>query len=173
MTDEADLIGDVEAPRLRLEFGVVRSFAGNRRRDATAATFSIGDSASISTSNALTGRNSPSPTNIGRIGAGAIGGELVLGDAVVHDAHQCRRAADLGAEQAGDIVALEQKQIGAPLQEPFQRAIEAAADRAGTIDQRAAMRRVDADCAGRGRRKSRQRRALGAVAVKHVRRERV
>ena len=110
------------------------------------------------------------PDQIGRIGGGRNGGELASGDAVVHDPRQRRRAADLGAEQAGDIMALEQEQIGAPLQQPFQRAIEAAADGARTIDQRAAVRRVDPDCARRGRREPRQRRTLGAVAVQHVRR---
>ena len=94
--------------------------------------------------------------------------EFGLADAVAHDAHHGARRADLGAEQVGDVAAFEQEEIGAPVQDPLDGAIKAAADGAGTIDQRAAVGRIGADRMAEIRHQARQRRALGAVAVQDV-----
>src|SRR5579864_9026160 len=106
--------------------------------------------------------------DVGGIGFGRNRLEFRLADAVAHDAHHGAGRADLGAEQVGDVAAFEQEEVGTPVQDPLDGAIKSAADGAGTIDQRAAMGRVDADRVAEIRHQARQRRALGAVAVEDV-----
>ena len=121
------------------------------------------------TSIALTGRNSPTHTMSVASALGVTGSNSASADAIAHDAHHRPRPTDQIAEHVGDIAAFEQKQIGAPVQQPFERAIEAASQRAGTIDQRTAVRRIGADrVSRRAQRQARERGALGAVAVEHV-----
>ena len=73
VADETNLIGDAETLRLRLEFCGVRSFAGDRRADAAGRIVLRIASASISTSIALTGRNSPTHTMSVASGRGVTG----------------------------------------------------------------------------------------------------
>ena len=61
--------------------------------------------------------------------------EVGIADTVAHDVDHCARPADLSAKQVGHVAAFEQEKVGAPIQHPFQRAIESAAERAGTVDQ--------------------------------------
>ncbi len=109
--------------------------------------------------------------DIGGIGPRYRRFELGLGNAVAHDTHDAARRSDQSAVKFGDVAAFEQKQIGARIEDPLDRPVKAAAERAGTIDQRAAMRRVGADGVRRGGREAGESRALGAVAMKDVRRQ--
>ena len=125
-------------------------------------------SASISTSIALTGAQFADADDVSGIGLDRHRLEFGLADAVAHNADHGARRADLGTEQVGDVAAFEQEKIGAPVQDPLDGAVKAAADGAGTIDQRAAVRRIGADGMAEIRHQPRQRRALGAVAVQDV-----
>src|SRR4029077_20534156 len=83
--------------------------------------------------------------DVGRVRARYDRGELGLADAVMRPPHDPGRLADLGAEQRCDVATLKQEKVRAPLQKPFERAIEPAGNRTWPVDQRAAMWRVDAD----------------------------
>ena len=114
----------------------------------------------------------PHADDIGGIGPRHCRFKLGLGNAVTHDANHCSRRRDHVAIKLGDVTAFEQKQIGARIENPLQRPVKAAAERAGTINQRAAVRRIGADGVRRGWREPRQCGALGAVAMQHVGRQR-
>ncbi len=92
--------------------------------------------------------------------------ELLGGDAVVHDADQGARRADLGDERVPAVPALEQEQLGAAHQHLFERQVDEADRRRATVMQAAAMRRVDAD--ELAAREPRIGATLGAVAVQDV-----
>ena len=64
--------------------------------------------------------------DVGRVRARYDRGELGLADAVMHHPHDPGRMADLGAEQRCDVATLKQEKVRAPLQKPFERAIEPA-----------------------------------------------
>ena len=167
MADKTDLVGDPETPRLGRKIRALRPFAGDSRAHAPAGAIEKRqrfdedvdalDRPQFADANDFRGIVS----NLDRC-------EFGFADAVAHDAHRGPRPADFGAKQVGDVGAFEQKKVGAPAQQPFELAVEAAAQRARGIDQRAAMGRIDADRVGRARRQPRQRGAFGAVAVQYV-----
>ena len=167
VTGEAHQVGDAAAFRQRPERGTLRPFAGNGRAHAPALDLEHRQRRDEDVEG-FDRTQFAETDDIGCVRTRRDRREFRLADAVVHDAHHGRRAADFGAEQAGDVAAFEQEQIRAPLQEPFERAVEAASKRARPVNHRAAMRRVDADGVRRARSEPRQSRALGAVTVQDV-----
>ena len=89
-------------------------------------------------------------------------------DAVVDDAHEPARLADLAAEHVGAKGAFEQKQVAAQHQEPLGGQIKFAGERVVAEEQAAAMRRIGAHGARAADQQPGIGAALGAVPVHDV-----
>ena len=99
--------------------------------------------------------------------------ELGRREPVIDDPHDAFGFADAGAEATGDVVALEQEDVGAPRHEALRAHVEGVARRAGRVIEAAAMRRIGADGFTAPREgEARIQAALGAMAMQHVRAQR-
>ena len=124
--------------------------------------------ASISTSTPLTGRSSPMNTRSVALLRAYDRREFGARHAVVHDAHQAFRIADLAAEDFLAVGAFEQEQVAAQHQQALGRQIELPGQRVVAEQQAAAVRRIGAHGAVAAEGKPRIGAALGAVAVHDV-----
>ncbi len=92
----------------------------------------------------FTGRNSPMNTRSVASGVRRDRLEFLARHAVVDDAHEPARRADLAAENLRAVGALEQEQIAAQHQQPLGRQIEFSGQGVVAEQQAAAMRRIGA-----------------------------
>ena len=125
VADEADLVGDFEPLRLCLERSAFRPLTG----DGCGVPGGRSREQRHRVDEDIDRLHRPQFTDaddIRGVGAKRNRRELSIADAVVDDANHRRGPAHLRAEQAGGIAAFEQEEVGAPLQQPLQGAIEAA-----------------------------------------------
>ena len=115
-------------------------------------------------------RNSPTNTRSAALRVGRHRHEFGIGDAIVHDAHQRARFADLGGEGVAAVLR-SRTETGrcAARSSAFGGQVEKSCRRGPAIVQAAAMRRVDAHGACSRVRKPRIGATFGAVAMHDVR----
>ena len=159
--------GEAERFDLSLQRGPVRTVADQRRGDGASGRAQTRDGVEQDV-DALDRPQLAHEHQVGRVGCARDRLEFVVRHAVMDDAHQAARAADLAAENVGAVGAFEQEQVAAQHQQAFGRQIEFSGQGVVAEQQAAAMRRIGAHRALGSEREPGIGAAFGAVPVHHV-----